>query len=211
MWCFSICTIGALLAVSWAVVRLDRMHGKRVTVTAAAMTRMRVSVPAVSDSPAGLSYDMLGPPWRSGCPASLTTQTFTWTSGEATVAGYVRDAAAGQSVTWYGSACAGPLPAQFSGLGLHGEANAVLRAIGPVYYGAVRHTVRVASSQAVKVGGRPAWRLLFQVTYPGARLPWTVERGAIIVVGRGAGELYYVSVPGNLGSWTYPALVFSLR
>ncbi|HLJ98272.1 MAG TPA: hypothetical protein VKU39_00025 [Streptosporangiaceae bacterium] len=210
MWAFSLCTVAALVAVAWVTVRLDRLHNTRITTTAATITRVQVPVPLIHDGPAGLSYYMLGPPWRRGCPAALSTATFTWNSGEAAMAGHVTGAA-GQSVTWYGSACSGPLPGAFAGTGPRGEAYAALRAIGPAYYGMLRYTLHVTSSGAIRVGGAKAWRITYLVRYPGARLPWSAERGMLVVAGRGAGELYCVSVPGNLGTWVYTALVASLR
>lgn len=206
MWAFSLCTVAALVAVAWVTVRLDLLRNTSITTTAATITRVQVPVPQIHDRPAGLSYDMLGSPWRPGCPAAA----FPWSSGETAVAGHVRDAA-GQRVTWYGRACSGPLPAAFAGTGPRGEAYAALRAIGPAYYGALRYTLHVTSSRAIKVGGVKAWRIAYLVRYPGAHLPWSAERGALVVANRGAGELYCVSVPGNLGTWVYTALVASLR
>lgn len=214
MWAFSLCTMAALLAVGYVAVRLDRLHETGITATAATYTRARVPVPVIHDGQARLSYDMLGPPWRPGCPAGLNTTAVAWTSGESVVAGQIRDAE-GAPMPWYGGACAGPLPVAFGGGAVYGSprgaAYTALRAIAPAYYGARRYTLRVVSSAPVRLGRAKAWRLTFLVRYPGARPPWSAERGALIVVNQGPGELYYVSVPGNLPPWLYPALIGSLR
>jgi hypothetical protein len=164
-------------------------------------------MPVIKDGQAKLTYDQLGSPWRSGCPAS---SSFTWTAGEDAVAGRFHDAG-GQSITWYGSACSGPLPATFSGIGLHGEAAAVLHAIDPLYYGVLPHSLHVTSSRSVRVAGTKAWRITFVVHYLRRGLPWSGEQGAIVITSSGAGSLYYVSVPSNFSPWIYHALVASLR
>ena len=74
-------------------------------------TRHTVTYPQVIDASAGLSYRMLGSPWRLGCPSDLNTSAFDWTAGENTVAGHV--SIGGSVIDWHGLACSGQLQQQF--------------------------------------------------------------------------------------------------
>src|SRR5437773_11676949 len=47
-------------------------------------TQHAVTYPQVTDVSSGLSYRMLGAPWRRGCPSNLNTFAFDWTGGENT-------------------------------------------------------------------------------------------------------------------------------
>jgi hypothetical protein len=79
---------------------------------------------------------------------------------------------------------------------------------------ALRHHRTVTSSTAMRVGGRQAWVIQFDVHFPGQHLPWSSEAGALAVVDRGKGQapaVFFASVPGNLGSASLRTLISSLR
>src|SRR5271154_2997673 len=72
--------------------------------------KRKVSTPAatgprVTDGSSGLSYQLLSSPWRPGCPATLNTPVFSWSTGENAVAGQV--VIDGSTIDWHGDACSG--------------------------------------------------------------------------------------------------------
>jgi len=93
----------------------------------------------------------------------------------------------------------------------------VADAIEPTYYNGLQHARTVQSSSAMQVSGHQAWVVTFVMKYKDAArdgLPWTSEKGAVVVVDRGAGQapaVFYASVPSNLGTSDVSTLVSSLR
>jgi hypothetical protein len=181
-------------------------------------SRHTVTYPRVIDASSGLSYRMLGGPWRSSCPSDLNTSAFDWTAGENTVAGHVR--MGGSVIEWHGLACSGQLQQQFpyGGPGdLEQAAMSLVGALDPAYYAGVQHTRATEESSATRVSGHQAWKIEFAMDYTdGASqgLTWTTEQGAVVVVDRGAGQfpaVFYVSVPANLGTLKVARLLLSLQ
>jgi len=175
-------------------------------------------VSQINDASSGLSYQLLAPPWRRGCPAALNTPMFSWTAGESAVAGRVD---IGGTVTdWYGNACSGQLQQQFtySGPGdLEPVTMSLADALDPAYYSGLQHYRTIEGSSATTVSGYQAWVITFLMTYPDAAsqgLAWTSEAAAVVVVDRGAGTapaVFYASVPSNLGTSNVATLISSLR
>ena len=181
-------------------------------------TRHAVTYPQVTDAASGLSYRMLGAPWRSSCPSNLNTSAFDWTAGENTVAGHVR--MGGSVIDWHGLACSGQLQQQFAYGGpadLEPTAISLISALDPAYYAGVQHSRSTVKSSAIRVSGHQAWMVEFNMNYPdGASqgLTWSSELGAVVVVDRGAGQfpaVLYVSVPANLGTLKVATLLLSLQ
>ena len=180
--------------------------------------RHTATYPRVTDSSSGLSYRMLGSPWRHNCPSNLNTSAFDWTAGENTVAGHVR--LGGSVIDWHGLACSGQLQQQFPYGGpadLERTALSLVGALDPAYYAGVPHTRATEASSALRVSGHRAWKVEFLMSYPdGASqgLTWTTELGAVVVVDRGAGQfpgVFYVSVPASLGLQNVATFLGSLR
>ena len=181
-------------------------------------SRHTVTYPRVIDASSGLTYRMLGAPWRSSCPSDLNTSAFDWTAGENTVAGHV--SLGGSVIDWHGLACSGQLQQQFPYAGpadLKRTAMSLVGAIDPAYYAGVQHSRATEESAAIRVSGHRAWIVAFLMTYSGGAsqgLTWTSERGAVVVVDRGASQapaVFYVSVPANLGTQNVTTLVNSLQ
>jgi hypothetical protein len=158
----------------------------------------------LTDSATGLSYLLLGSPWRAGCPRALSAAGFRWTGGEAAVAGTLSN-----GTKWYANACSGPLSRQFRGWSPAQAAWATADALEPAYYSQLAHSVTVARSAAIQVNGRPGWLAEFLVHYSGTpHLAWSRELAAVVVSGN---SVFYVSVPDNLGTRTVATLLSSLR
>ncbi|HXL90298.1 MAG TPA: hypothetical protein VN969_15245 [Streptosporangiaceae bacterium] len=193
---FTVLTLVALTVITRMVLVLDRMPA--TTQLSAATSSSPAAAVRVVDSVTGLSYDLLGSPWTSGCPAALPLHGVRWTGGEGTVAGIM---AGGHAL--YGNACSGALPRAFWGAGLSGAATRVMDSVSS------GEQVRgVVSSKATRIGGKPAWMLLYTVRYPGQHLAWTSSLSAVVVVGR---SLFYVDVPSNLGTGNALTVLSSLR
>ncbi len=172
----------------------------------------------VTDASAGLSYRLLGSPWRRGCPLELNTPMFSWSAGENAVAG--RAIVNGAATEWYGTACSGLLGQQFTYSGpadLEPTAMGLAGALDPAYYSGLRHYRTLEGSSALTISGHQAWEVRFLMTYPdaaGQGLAWSTESGAVVVADRGPGlvpALFYVSVPSNLGASDVGTLIGSLR
>jgi len=177
-----------------------------------------VTYPRVTDASSGLSYRMLGSPWRQGCPSDLNTSQFDWTAGENTVAGHV--SFDGSIIDWHGLACSGQLQQAFPYGGpadLEPTAMSLAGALDTAYYGGVQHARSTVKSSAIQVSGHQAWMVEFAMNYPdGASqgLTWSSELGAVVVADRGAGQfpaVFYVSVPANLGTLKVATLLLSLQ
>jgi hypothetical protein len=176
------------------------------------------SVRMVTDSQSGLSYPMLGSPWRHGCPSDLQTSLFSWSAGENVVAGQVL--IGGSLIDWHASACSGQLQQQFAYQGpadLQTTATSMVSALDPAYYAGIQHQLSVQDSYAMQVSGHQAWVVRFAVDYfdGGSQgLAWTSEPGALVVIDRGPDQVpsvFYVSVPGNLDTSAVSTLLGSLR
>jgi hypothetical protein len=177
-----------------------------------------VTYPRVTDASSGLSYRLLGSPWRHGCPSALNTSQFDWTAGENTVAGHV--SIGGSRIAWHGLACSGQLQQAFAYGGpadLEQTAMSLLGALDPAYYAGVQHSRSTVKSSAIQVSGHQAWMVEFAMKYPdGASqgLTWSSELGAVVVVDRGAGQfpaVFYVSVPASLGTLKVATFLLSLQ
>jgi hypothetical protein len=177
-----------------------------------------VTYPQVTDAASGLSYRMLGAPWRSSCPSDLNTSAFDWTAGENTVAGHV--SIGGSTIDWHGLACSGQLQQQFPYGGpadLEQTAISLVSALDPAYYAGVQHTRATEESSAIRVSGHQAWKIEFAMDYTNGAsqgLTWTTELGAVVVVDRGTGQfpaVFYASVPASLGTQNVATFLSSLR
>jgi hypothetical protein len=177
-----------------------------------------VTYPRVSDASSGLSYRLLGSPWRQGCPSDLNNSQFDWTAGENTVAGHV--SIGGSSIAWHGLACSGQLQQAFPYAGsadLEPTAMNLVGALDPAYYGGVQHYRSTVKSTAIQVSGHQAWMVEFNMNYPNGAsqgLTWSSELGAVVVADRGAGQfpaVFYVSVPANLGTLKVATFLISLQ
>ncbi len=207
---FALVTLIALLAIGWMVVRMAKLPGAARLSSALSSTASpagpAAGPAAVSDHSTGLSYVLLPSPWQDGCP--MRRNPVSWTGGEGAVAGHV--ISEGHTIAWYANACSGPLPARFRSSDLAAAATSAAAAIDTDR--ALHHHRTVTSSTALRVGGHPAWAVEFTVRYPGERLAWTSELGAVVVVDQGQGQaVFYASVPSNLGTASLAVLLSSLR
>ena len=208
----------AALSASARTVSHPKASATAHRVKASPHSRHVVRYPHVIDAASGLSYRMLGAPWRSGCPSGLNTSAFEWTAGENTVAGHV--SIGGSVIDWHGLACSGQLQQQFpyGGPGdLEPTATSLVSALDPAYYAGVSHTRATEKSSAIRVSGHQAWMIEFLMNYSdGASqgLTWTTELGAVVVVDRGAHQfpaVFYVSVPASLGTLKVATFLLSLQ
>jgi hypothetical protein len=236
LWLLTVATTAVLVVIGLFVLRISKIHTAR---PAALSTSARtishgiaeahrgqaqrhqppaVTYPQVTDASSGLSYQLLGSPWRQGCPSDLNTSQFDWTAGENTVAGHV--SIGGSNVAWHGLACSGQLQQAFAYGGpadLEPTATSLLGALDTAYYDGVQHSRSTVKSTAIQVSGHQAWMIEFAMNYPdGASqgLTWSSELGAVAVVDRGAGQfpgVFYVSVPANLGTLKVATFLLSLR
>jgi hypothetical protein len=238
LWLLTVVTSGVLAVIAAFIVHISKVptatrpaalsaatravgHGaspKAHRGTPAQHNRHAVTYPHVTDVSSGLSYRMLGAPWRSGCPSNLNTPAFDWTAGENTVAGHV--SIGGSVIDWHGLACSGQLQQQFPYGGpadLQQTAVSLVGALDPAYYAGVQHTRATEASSATQVSGHRAWKIEFTMNYTdGASqgLTWSTELGAVVVVDRGAGQfpaVFYVSVPASLGTHNVATFLGSLR
>ncbi len=237
LWLLTCVTTVVLVVIAWLVKDISKVStvARPAALSASARTvsngtapggTHRVSarhshsptVPQVTDSVSGLSYQRLRSPWRQGCPSDLNTPMFNWSAGENAVAGQV--SIGGSAIDWHGLACSGPLQQQFayaSPADLEPTAMSLVSALDPAYYGGVQHSRTIEDSSAMQVSGHQAWIVKFEMTYPGGAtqgLTWSSELGAVVVVDRGASQapaVFYVSVPANLGTRDVTTLIGSLR
>jgi hypothetical protein len=196
---FAVMTFAAMLFIVQIVMVLNQTPTTDARLSAATSVTPTATARVV-DHKTGLSYDLLGAPWNRGCPAALSAGGFHWTGGEGTVAGI-----AGGNHAWYGNACSGLLPRAFWGSSL---SKAATRVMDSVYSAGLRESRSMLSDKATRIGGKPAWMVLYLVRYPGQRLGWTSSLGAVVVTGH---TMFYVSVPSNLGSGNTLTVLNSLR
>lgn len=208
----------AALAASARTVSHGNTPGKAHQGQARGHHQPAVTYPRVTDASSGLSYRLLGSPWRQGCPSNLNTSQFDWTAGENTVAGHV--SIGGSSVAWHGLACSGQLQQAFPYGGpadLEPTAMSLLGALDTAYYAGVQHSRSTVNSTAIQVSGHRAWMVEFAMSYPdGASqgLTWSSELGAVVLADRGAGQfpaVFYVSVPASLGTLKVATFLLSLQ
>jgi hypothetical protein len=232
LWLLTVVTTGVLLLIAGFIKEISKVPAVAgpAALTASARhttpspSRLRTSPGAsgttrdLADPASGLSYALLSAPWRQGCPGILDTSMFSWTAGENAVAGRVN--IGGTVIDWHGNACSGRLQQEFAYSGpadLAPVTMGVADAIEPTYYNGLQHARTVQSSSAMQVSGHQAWVVTFVMKYKDAArdgLPWTSEKGAVVVVDRGAGQapaVFYASVPSNLGTSDVSTLVSSLR
>src|SRR5215471_4024396 len=212
LWLLTVVTTGVLAVIGLFIVHISKVQTIRpAALSASARTvshgntpgkahrgqsqrhhQPAVTYPRVTDASSGLSYRLLGSPWRRSCPSSLNTSQFDWTSGENTVAGHV--SIGGSSIAWHGLACSGQLQQAFpysSPADLEPTAMSLLGALDVAYYSGVQHSRSTVKSTAIQVSGHQAWMVEFNMNYPdGASqgLSWSSELGAVVVVDRGAGQ-----------------------
>ncbi len=202
---FAVITIAALLMIAHLVMVMNRLPS---AVSLSASTSN--SGHTISDASTGLTLRLLTSPWRSGCP--MRDYPVAWTNGEGAMAGHVPAGGHGHSLDWYANACVGLLPGSLQSGDLSKEAAKAADAIDTDK--ALAHKRTVTGSGAIRIGGHPAWKVTFDVRYPGQHLAWSSEAGAVVVIDRGAGRtpaVFYVSVPSNLGTTSVGDLVGSLR
>lgn len=238
LWLLTVATTAALVVIAVFIMRISRVQTVRPAAMAASARtvshgstpgkahqgpsqrhhRPAVTYPRVTDASSGLSYRLLGSPWRRSCPSSLNTSQFDWTAGENTVAGHV--SIGGSSIAWHGLACSGQLQQAFPYSGpadLEPTAMSLLDALDAAYYTGVQHSRSTVKSTAIQVSGHQAWMVEFAMDYPdGASqgLSWSSELGAVAVVDRGAGQfpaVFYVSVPASLGTLKVATFLLSLQ
>ncbi len=204
---FAVITLAALLLIAHLVMVMSKLPST-VRLSAAASTSN--SARTISDANTGLTLRLLNSPWRSGCP--MHDYPVIWTGGEGAIAGHVPAGRHGHGLDWYANACVGLLPGNLQSGDLSKEASNAADAIDTDK--ALDHKRTVTGSTAIQIGGQRAWKVTFDVRYPGQHLAWSSEAGAVVVIDRGASRapaVFYVSVPSNLGTATVGDLVSSLR
>lgn len=234
LWLLTVVTTAVLAVIGLFVVRMSTISTAAGPAALSASARTvsngtaarRVSphhtpAPAslrVTDTASGLSYRLLGSPWRQGCPSDLNTPMFDWSTGENAVAGHI--VLGGSMIDWHGLACSGLLQPQFIYAGpadLGPTAMSLLGALDPAYYAGVPHSRTITDNFTIWVSGHQGWMVEFQMDYADGAiqgLTWTTELGAVAVVDRGADQapaVFYVSVPANLGTQNVTTLINSLR
>ncbi|ADG89380.1 hypothetical protein TBS_34160 [Thermobispora bispora] len=172
----------------------------------------------IDDPVTGLSYLFPGAPWQ---PLTVRPQsqpgTPIWSSGYYAVSQENYD---GRGNQWIGSIFAGILPESFSYDGpqdLKKVAESLLPRYESEFY-PVEHKTKVVRSEAKKVGDREGWLIEFELDFSEASrtygLAWKSERGAFVLVDRGAGQLpalMYLSIPENLDQSVLTRVLDSLE
>jgi hypothetical protein len=238
LWLLTLATTAALVVIAVFIMRISKNQTVRPAALAASARTVShgnspgqshqgqsqrhhqpaVTYPRVTDASSGLSYRLLGSPWRRSCPSSLNNSQFDWTAGENTVAGHV--SIGGSSIAWHGLACSGQLQQAFPYSGpadLEPTAVNLVGALDAAYYTGVQHSRSTVKSTATQVSGHQAWMVEFNMNYPDAAsqgLSWSSELGAVVVVDRGAGQfpaVFYTSVPASLGTLKVVTFLLSLR
>ena len=238
LWLLTVATTAALVVIAVFIMRSSKNQTVRPAALAASARTVShgnspgqahqgqsqrhpqpaVTYPRVTDASSGLSYRLLGSPWRRSCPSSLNNSQFDWTAGENTVAGHV--SIGGSSIAWHGLACSGQLQQAFPYSGpadLEPTAVNLVGALDAAYYTGVQHSRSTVKSTATQVSGHQAWMVEFNMNYPDAAsqgLSWSSELGAVVVVDRGAGQfpaVFYTSVPASLGTLKVVTFLLSLQ
>jgi hypothetical protein len=171
----------------------------------------------IQDPATGLSYEFPGTPWQVPQSVNVDPLGLTWTSGAVAVSHADYD---GQGSNWLGNVFAGELPAgvQYTGPGsMKAVAATLLQVAEPLYY-SPEHLRKIVKDEAIKVSGKDAWVLMFDLDFSKESAAngwkWKKERGAFVIVDRGAAgppALVYVSVPDNLDMSVADRVVKSLK
>jgi hypothetical protein len=173
----------------------------------------------VADPRTGLSYFYPGDPWTVPKPSQVNPtdpNTQQWTSGYETIS--QKDFEPGKN--WSGTVYAGPLAnsARYDGpQGLRNALATFLVSMEPVYY-EPPHQRRILADKAIKVSGKDAWLLEFEMDFSQQskinHWKWKKERGALVLVDQGQGRrpsLLYASVPDNLDGTVLDKVLKSLQ
>lgn len=171
----------------------------------------------LKDPVTGLSFAFPGPPWKVPPGVGGGVLDFTWSSAAVAVSQEDYD---GQGNDWVGNIFAGELPDRFGYNGvatMQKTAASLLLATEENFY-SPGHGRKVVRNKAVKVSGKDAWVLMFDLDFSkesaAKNWKWKKERGAFVIVDRGEGArpaLVYVSVPDNLDVSVANRVVDSLK
>ncbi|MFG1751645.1 DUF2510 domain-containing protein [Streptosporangium sandarakinum] len=171
----------------------------------------------ITDSTSGLSYDFPGEPWK--VPPGTRTDGTSFLGGSR-VEAISQKNFDGEGHDWVGNLFTGELPDRFGYDGVPGmraTLASLLLGVEPVFY-SPPHTKKIVENKAIKVSGRDAWLLVFDMDFSQEAKAngWKFkkERGAMVLVDRGAGRrpaLMYMSVPDNLGLAVIDRVVGSLK
>ncbi|WP_218004477.1 DUF2510 domain-containing protein [Microtetraspora niveoalba] len=175
----------------------------------------------ISDPVTGLSYAYPGEPWVVPKAAEINNPNNQkmplWSSGYQALSQQNFD---GQNGDWVASVFAAPLPSFFPYSGpqdLRNLAGAALIAYEPDFY-SPPHARKILSNKALKVSGHDAWITEFQMDFTEESKrngwKWQTEKGAFVLVDRGAGQqpvMLYASVPDNLDQSVLQRVVDSLQ
>ncbi|MER5418366.1 DUF2510 domain-containing protein [Streptosporangium roseum] len=158
----------------------------------------------LKDPVTGLSYEFPGAPWRVPERVDGGPLEFMWTSAIVAIS---QENYNGQGNNWTGNVFVGELPDKFGYDGvpsIKATAATLLQATEKSYYSPT-HGRKIVQDKAIKVDGKDAWLLMFDLDFSKESKAndwkWKTERGAFVIVDRGAGArpgLVYVSVPDNL-------------
>ncbi|WP_433243057.1 DUF2510 domain-containing protein [Streptosporangium sp. CA-135522] len=158
----------------------------------------------LEDPATGLSYEFPGSPWTVPPSVGGGPLGFTWTSALTAPSQENYD---GQGNNWLGNIFAGELPDKFGYDGvksMRATTATLLLAVEENFY-SPKHQRKILQNKAIQVSGKDAWLLMFDMDFSKESAAngwkWKKERGAFVLVDRGAGArpgLVYVSVPDNL-------------
>ncbi|MFI6507012.1 DUF2510 domain-containing protein [Streptosporangium sp. NPDC050855] len=170
----------------------------------------------VTDPVTGLSYEVPEGPWK--VPPNVGGGLgFTWTSAVVAVA---QENYNGQGGDWLGNVMTAELPSPYGYQGpasMRSTAATLLQIIEPAFY-TPPHTRKIIEDKAIKVDGRDAWLLEFDLDFSDEAeandWKWKSERAAFVIVDRGQNErpaLVYISVPDNLDTSVVDKVIKSFR
>ncbi|MFF5208957.1 DUF2510 domain-containing protein [Streptosporangium sp. NPDC000396] len=171
----------------------------------------------LTDPVTGLSYEFPGDPWQVPPRAGASELGFAWTSAALAPSQENYD---GKGSNWLGNIFVGELPDKFGYDGvpsMRATLATLLLAVEPTFY-SPQHTRKILQSKALKVSGKDAWVLMFELDFSKEAAAngwkWKKERAAFVLVERGGGRrpaLMYVSVPDNLDASVANQVVDSLK
>ncbi|MFI7635619.1 DUF2510 domain-containing protein [Nonomuraea sp. NPDC049400] len=172
----------------------------------------------ITDAQAGLSFEVPAnwkvPPSNEINGTDPTQQT--WSSGVQATSQEKYD---GEG-DWVGNVYTGLLNELYPYTGASGlgeTAKAVFVDFTTRYY-QLPHETKVVQDKAMKVGGKDAWVLQFELDFSKVSqekgYKWKKENGAVVLIDRGEGErpaIVYASVPDNLGTDVLGKVLSSLK
>ncbi|MDP9865834.1 MULTISPECIES: DUF2510 domain-containing protein [Streptosporangium] len=171
----------------------------------------------LKDPVTGLSYEFPGSPWEVPDSVGGGPLGFTWSSAAVATSQENYD---GQGNNWLGNIFAGELPDKFGYDGvqsMQATAATLLHATEETFY-SPSHQRKIVQNKALKIDGKDAWLLMFDLDFSKESeangWKWKKERGAFVIVDRGAGArpgLVYVSAPDNLDVSLANRVVDSLK